>query len=121
GLVHLGIEGDRIQENVLSHHPAEKLVYLREPRRLERALVLATGIGHISRHGLALEQLVVETNARAVLRGQRDVRKIVRTPAIPCKCKPDMQKDERGEQRRRHASSVTPSHFSTGRLDWRYW
>src|SRR5438876_4788559 len=126
GLVPLGIDGDRVEEDVLSHALAEKPLQLREPRGLERALVLATRIHDVDRNRLALEQIVVETNGGAVLRGQRDVRKVVRAPAIGCKRGARMQRDNRtGEQRRRDAFSVTASHgiqrLSTGRLDPRYW
>src|SRR2546429_8486182 len=105
-----------------SHALAEKALQLREPRRLERALVLATRVHDVDRNRPALEQIVVEANGSAVLSGQRDVRKIVRAPAIGCKRRACMQRDHRtGEQRRRDAFSVTASHgiqrLSTGRPD----
>src|SRR5205814_57898 len=115
GLVPLGIDGDRVEEDVLSHALAEEPLQLREPRGLERALVLATSVDDVDRHRFALEQIVIETNGRAVLRDQRDVRKVVRAPAIGCRRGGDGQEDYgASEQPRRDASPTSPLHgYST--------
>src|SRR6266700_3240659 len=80
GRITLGIDRDRVEEDVLANAVAEKLLHLNQPCRLERALVLATGVDEVDRYLLALEQIVVETNGRPVLRGQRNVREIVSAP-----------------------------------------
>src|SRR5262245_39960644 len=53
-------------------------LHLHQPRRLQRALVLAAGVDDVDRDGLAREEIVVEMNDGPVLRDQRHVRKIVR-------------------------------------------
>ena len=80
GRISLGIDADRVEEEVFANPVAEKPLHLDQPRRLERALPLATGVDEVDRHLLALEQVVVEMHDGAVLRDQRDVRKIAGTP-----------------------------------------
>src|SRR6266700_1038021 len=80
GRVPLGIDADRVEEEVFADAVAEQLLDLDQPRRLERALILAAGVDEVDRYLLALEQIVVDENGRPVLRDQRHVRKIVGTP-----------------------------------------
>src|SRR5262245_43218901 len=81
GRILRGVDADRVEEDVAAHAVAEKLLHLVQPRRLERALILAAGVDEVDRDFLALEQIVIEMNRRAVLRGQQDVRKVNR----PCR------------------------------------
>src|SRR5437870_3232629 len=74
GRITLGIDRDRVEEDVLANAVAEKLLHLNEPCRLERALVLAAGVDEVDRYLPALEQIVVETKGRPVLGNQRYVR-----------------------------------------------
>src|SRR5262249_8266926 len=80
GRILRGVDADRVEEDVAAHAGAEKLLHLDQPRRLERALILAAGVDEVDRDFLALEQIVIEMNRRAVLRGQQDVRKVIGPP-----------------------------------------
>ena len=88
--VALGIDADRVEEDVLANPIAQEPLHLHEPRRLERALVLAIGVDEIDRHRLALQQVVVEVDRGTVLRDQRDIRKIIRPPEVGGKRQADV-------------------------------
>src|SRR5262249_35096918 len=64
GRISFGIDADRVEEDVLAHPVAEKLLHLGQPRRLERALVLTAGVDEVYRPPLAPEQIVTEGDAR---------------------------------------------------------
>src|SRR2546427_3061937 len=109
GRITLGIDRDRVEEDVLANAVAEKLLHLDQPCRLQRALVLATGVDEIDRHFLALEQIVVETKGRPVLRGQRNVWEIVRTPGAGGAGRPDRHKGRDTDEPRRSCPDARPT------------
>src|SRR4051812_30670845 len=76
----LRIDAERVEEYVAPEMVAEYLTYLRETGSLERAGIAALRVHQVDDESFAFEQVVIKTNCFAVLRGERDVGKVVGPP-----------------------------------------
>ena len=65
-----GIDADGIKEDIFAHSIAEHLLHLRQPRGFQRTRILRSGIDKVNDHDLALDQIVIEMDLVAVLRGE---------------------------------------------------
>src|SRR4029077_15031035 len=78
----LRINTDGVKENLFAHPITQQTLYLRQPGCLQRTCIHAVRVDQLNHHHLALEQIIIKMDGRAVLRGQFDIRKIVCPP--PC-------------------------------------
>src|SRR5262249_38158795 len=89
----------------------QESLHLHQPRCLQRALVLAAGVDEVDCHRLAFEQVIVEVDRGAVLREQRDVRKVVHPPGVGGQRRARQQASDAEEQRHHsHAGTMHASH-----------
>src|SRR5262249_22805177 len=93
------VDADRIKEDVAADAVAELLLGLAQPRRRQRADVLAAGVNEAQDHDLVLDQIVVELERPAVLGDERDVGHVLLAPASL----------RRGLAHPRVASATTPT------------
>src|SRR5215831_5379787 len=71
-----GVDGQGVHEDIAADTLAKELLHLHEVRRCQRTGVLATGIHEVYSHNFVSEQIIVETKLLAMVRCQRNVRKV---------------------------------------------
>ena len=82
GGVVLGIDRDRVHEDVFANPLSQKPLHLRQARRLQRTGVRADGVDEIDRHDLVLDEIVEEMDGLTFVGDERDVRKVITIPRI---------------------------------------
>src|SRR5215470_1579302 len=78
--VMIGINADRVEEDIFSHAIAEHLLDLGEPCSLQRAGVLTMGVDEINGNDLVSQQIIVEMHDLSILSSERNIGEVIGSP-----------------------------------------